>query len=76
MFKDTYQLMLSPNQTQLSLLMKSAAVNKNKSKRLHHWPLGARSCSAEGCLTADYDCCPGDGQARHTVHWTIRNGWR
>lgn len=75
MLKDTYQLILRPNQTQLSLLMKSA-VNKNKSKRLQHWPLGARSCSAEGWLNADYDCCPGDGQARHPVHWTIRNGWR
>jgi len=48
MLKDTYQQMLSPNQTQLSLLTKSAAVNKNKSKRLQHWPLGARSSSAEG----------------------------
>jgi hypothetical protein len=46
--EDTYQLMLSPNQTQLSLLMKSDSVNKNESKRLQHWPLGARSSSAEG----------------------------
>jgi hypothetical protein len=36
MLKDTYQLMLSPNETQLSFLMKSAAVNKNKSERLQH----------------------------------------
>jgi hypothetical protein len=65
MLKDTYQQMLSPNQTQRSLL---AAVNKNKSKRLQLWSPGAWSSSAEGCLNADYDCCPGDGQDRHTVH--------